>query len=125
MKSKLFTKIIMILLIVLFTISMFSNFVYADNFDLGAYGDSADESITKPVETVVGGILGVVRIVCTGIAIIMITVVAIKYLSAAPSDRAELKKSAIQYLVGAFILFGSANIFVILKDFILKVLPES
>ena len=115
MKSKLFTKIIMTLLIVLFTISMFSNFVYADNFDFTGFEKEADGSIKKPVKDVMGAIIAVMRYVCTGIAIIMLAVLGIKYMVAAPGDRAEIKKSAMQYAVGAFILFGAAGILTILE----------
>ena len=98
MKSKLFIKILITLLVVLFATSMFNNFVYADNFSLSGFNASEETSIITPIEKTVGAILSLLRIVCTGIAIIMITVIAIKYLSAAPSDRADLKKSGVSVI---------------------------
>ena len=115
MKSKLFIKILITLLVVLFATSMFNNFVYADNFDFTGFEKEADSTIKTPVKDVMGAIIAVMRIVCTGIAIIMIAVLGIKYMIAAPGDRAEIKKSAMQYVVGAFILFGSAGILTILE----------
>lgn len=124
MKNKLFFKIIITLLIILFVVGMFNNFVYAEdgNFDLGGFDSGADASITGPTETIVGAIIGVLRIVCTGIAVIMIIMVAVKYLLAAPGERADLKKSSVQYIVGAVILFGSAGIFNILEGVVTRTL---
>ena len=36
--------------------------------------------------------------------------VAMKYMTSAPGDRADIKKHAISYLIGAFIIFGVTGI---------------
>lgn len=93
----------------------------ADNFDLSKYGNDAAPSggtdasaIIEPTRSIAGVIVSAVRIVGTGVALIMITVIAIKYLLAAPGDRADMKKSSFQYVVGAVIVFGSTQILGIL-----------
>ena len=47
----------------------------------------------------------------------MLIVLAIKYISAAPSDKAEIKKHAVVYVVGAIVLFAASGILQIIKNF--------
>jgi hypothetical protein len=47
----------------------------------------------------------------------MLVVLAIKYMSAAPGDKAEIKKHAVVYVTGAIVLFGSAGILSIIEQF--------
>jgi len=49
----------------------------------------------------------------------MLTVLGIKYIVSAPGDRAEIKKSLVQYLAGAIIVLGSSQILAL----IIKVFP--
>ena len=50
-------------------------------------------------------------------AIIMLIVLAIKYISAAPGDKADIKKHAVVYVVGAIVLFAASGILGIIKNF--------
>ena len=47
----------------------------------------------------------------------MLVVLAIKYMSAAPGDKADIKKHAVVYVTGAVVLFGSAGILSIIEKF--------
>ena len=47
----------------------------------------------------------------------MITVLAMKYMLAAPSEKADIKKHAIPYVVGAIIMFSVSGILSILQNF--------
>ena len=87
---------------------------------LTAAGSSWNEvgtNVATPVQRVVGTAINVIRIVGTGMAIIMITYVAIKYMSAAPSEKAEFKKSATAMIVGAIVLFAATNILGVIANF--------
>ena len=55
-----------------------------------AYGSK----LANSTQNVVATIVNTIRIVGTGISIIMLIYIAIKYMSAAPSEKAEFKKSA-------------------------------
>jgi len=81
------------------------------------YGLSADTNIVSPTQKVMSTIINVIRVVGTGIALIMLTYVGIKYMSAAPSEKADFKKSATAYVVGAIILFGATNVLTIIANF--------
>lgn len=69
------------------------------------------------VNTIIGTIITVAQIIGVGVAIIMLIVLAIKYISAAPSDKAEIKKHAVVYVVGAIVLFAASGILGIIKNF--------
>ena len=124
MKIKGFIKIALMVLIV---IIIFSSIAYADNDNFSfseINNQTAGEDIKNPVKKAVGAVMGAVRIIATGVAIVMISVVAMKYLMAAPGDRADMKKASIQYVVGAVIVFGAANILTILVNAFTNMVPE-
>ncbi len=124
MKIKGFIKIALMVLIV---IMIFSSIAYADNDNFSfseINNQTAGEDIKNPVKKAVGAVMGAVRIIATGVAIVMISVVAMKYLMAAPGDRADMKKASIQYVVGAVIVFGAANILTILVNAFTNMVPE-
>ena len=55
-------------------------------------------------------IIGIVQVVGSGIAVIMLMYLGIKYLISAPEGKAEIKKTAVPFVVGAVILFAAVNI---------------
>lgn len=125
MKKKLILNVIMAACIIFLLVSMFNNISLAadGNFDFSNFeNQTASAQLMSPVEKVMGGIISVMRIVFTAIAFIILMFMGIKYISAAPGDRAEIKKSSIQYVIGAVILFGAAGILTLLQDVIIKVI---
>lgn len=78
-------------------------------------GDNSGASTS--FQNIIGAIITIVQIIGTGVAIIMLIVLAIKYISAAPGDKAEIKKHAVVYVVGAIVLFAATGILGIVKNF--------
>lgn len=121
MKIKGFIKVALMVLIITM---IFSGIAYADNFDFSEINSqTANDSVKTPINKAIGAVMGAIRIIATGVAIVMISVVAIKYLMAAPGDRADMKKSSIQYVIGAVIVFGAANILKILVNAFSNIAP--
>lgn len=60
-------------------------------------------------------LIGIAQIIGVGVSAIMIIVVAIKYMIAAPGDKAEVKKHAVVYVVGAIFIFAASSIIELLK----------
>ena len=81
------------------------------------FDSNNNDSLDSATRNIVGAIVSVIRIVGTGIALIMLVAVAIKYMSSAPGDRAEIKKHAVIYVVGAIVLFGGAQLIGIIQNF--------
>jgi len=81
----------------------------------GAGGDMAGAG--AKAKNILGTGIQVLRVAGTGISIIMLSYMGIKYMTAAPSEKAEFKKSATAYVVGAIILFAASNIIAIIAKF--------
>ena len=89
----------------------------AENLD-DMYKNASDKSgAASSINNIIGSIITIVQVVGTGVAIIMLIVLAIKYISAAPGDKADIKKHAVVYVVGAIVLFAATGILGIVKNF--------
>lgn len=111
-------KVARIALIVFVLVTLVGNVVYGYDYSQTISkldAQSGDTTLNDKATNIVGAIISVMRIVGTGIAIIMLIVVAIKYLSSAPGDRADIKKHAVVYVVGAVVLFGASGILTIIQ----------
>lgn len=114
MKKSKILKIALVLLISFLIITP----TYASNFDFSGFeGGSAPGTVKKLTENTLGTAISVVRIVGTGIAIIMIMIIGVKYMIAAPGDRADIKKHAVPFVIGAVVLFGTSQILGVILEF--------
>ena len=64
-----------------------------------------------------GTIIGLVQIIGTAVAIVMLIWLGIKYVIAAPEEKAEIKKGAFIYVIAAVFIFAASNIVKIVADF--------
>ena len=109
MKVSKLTKIISILLIAITVLSAFS-------MVLGASIPTPSEpSNMKPVNDVIGIVIFVIQAIAFAAAVIMLIFVGIKFITASPEGKAEIKKIAIIYIVGAILLFAATGILEIIK----------
>lgn len=108
-------KIICVLLLIFLLISLIP---YKSNCaEFGTPSDfsgtsQVDEIVKKPAVT----IISIVRIIGATIAVVMLLAISIKYMTSAAGERADIKKHAVAYVVGAFILFGAVGILGILNQ---------
>ena len=92
------------------------------NFDLGAFENgTVPEKVDDLTKNSLGTAITIMRVVGVGIAIIILMVIACKYMISAPGDRADIKKHAVPYVVGAVVLFGASGILTILLNFSEKI----
>ena len=66
-------------------------------------------------------ILSLVRFVGSGISIIVVLMLGIKYMISSIEDKVEIKKRAIPIVVGCIILFATTNIVVIIADIVASI----
>lgn len=76
------------------------------------------------VNNITATVITTIRIVGIAVAIVMLLTVAMKYMTAAPGEKADIKKSAIQYVVGAIVLFGVVGILTIISMFSTGIQPS-
>ena len=116
-------SILKTIFIILFLMVFVSNFIITNvsfaeyTWDLERFDDQNDSDLDDKATTILGAIIGVMRVVGTGMALIMIIAVAIKYMYAAPSEKGDIKKAAMPFIVGAMVLFGATGILGIIQNF--------
>ena len=74
---------------------------------------------------VIGMIINIAQVIGMGVAIIMLIVLAIQYIAASPEGKAEIKKNATIYIVGAVILFAASGILGIIRRFAVNSIGET
>ncbi|MCR5185689.1 MAG: pilin [Clostridia bacterium] len=79
--------------------------------------------VAKSAKEIIQSVLTIAQVIGVGVAVIMLIVLAIKYISAVPSDKAEIKKHMVVYAVGSIILFAASGILEIIKRFAAMVKP--
>ena len=113
-------KIIQVILVcVIFLNIIVPVYSQADNFETSTY-DSLSGDVPTEVDNITNNFLNtainVVRIAGVSIALVIIMVIGCKYMMSAPGDRADIKKNAIPFLIGAVVLFASSGILGIIAD---------
>ena len=91
---------------------------YSTYMELIENSGGSDGGASTRIAKFIAGILNVAKLIGVGVAVIMLIVLAIKYISAAPGDKAEIKKHDTVYVVGAIVLFGASGILDIIRQFI-------
>lgn len=119
MEFKHLTKIIISILLSLCICFLSTSVNAANGLDINAFENPdapGTGRVTNLVNSTAGVAVSVVRIVAVSIAVIMLLVIAMKYMLSAPGDRADIKKHAVAYVIGAVILFGLTGILGALVD---------
>ena len=112
MNYKTVTKIITILLIIA-TILGAVSMVFADSIEIPG-GTNTGISGTG-LDTTVKNIIGIVQFICYAAAVILLVILGVKWISAAPDAKADIKKSAVIYVVGAALVFAAGAILQVIK----------
>ena len=126
MKLNKIMKIVIAMLLIALTMMVVSQTVLATESknldpmhgDLSSAFDAEDSSgASEAAGKMIGMIINIAQVIGTGVAIIMLIVLAIKYIAASPEGKAEIKKNATIYIVGAVILFAASGILGIIRKF--------
>lgn len=116
--NKKIIKVLTILMYVIFIICSVSNVSLALITD--GFNGSVDGVEITPIEDILKAVLTVIRSVGVFIAVGILMIVACKYIIASAGDRADIKKHAISYVIGAVILFATSGIAAIIKNLVEK-----
>lgn len=122
MKKKSILKVILITLMMVLLLGILqvcnADAGGDDPFDITKFenGD-VPNTVTNLTNNTLGTAIGIAQIAGVGIAITILMVIAIKYMLASPGDRADIKKNAVPFVIGAVVLFGASGILGILADF--------
>lgn len=105
-------RIISILMMTVLVVGALSTPVFASLVD----GFNPDPYAGQDFRNIFDSIIGIVQVVGTGIAIIMLMYLGIKYLISAPDEKAKIKNTAIPFVIGAVILFAAVNILAAIEN---------
>lgn len=123
--NKILKKILALVLTIIIMIGMLyvSNATTHDNEMLSLIQKDWKDTTntTEKINPIMATVITAIRVAAVAIAVVMLLVIAMKYMTAAPGDRADIKKSAIVYVVGAIVLFGVTQILSIISNFALAI----
>ena len=119
MKIKII-KLIVVICIVFCAIAIATTSMAVSAEHVQKFNGSAGGVGAEPIRIIISMILDVVRLVGAAVAVIMLMVIAAKYMIASSGDRADIKKYAINYVIGAIILFAASGILTMIRDAITK-----
>ena len=106
MKTISMKKILVVLAIALLVVSISSVCFAQMQIRPNDFRPNANTDVAQNANAISNIVIGVIQVVGVAVAVIMLVVLAIKYVAAAPSEKADIKKSAYIYVVGAILLFG-------------------
>ncbi len=120
-------KLMKVMAVVLLAVMIVAAVATSVNAETISFGNVSTDSVVtnasdssgaaSSINRIIGSVLTIVQVVGCGVAVIMLIVLAIKYISAAPGDKADIKKHAVVYVVGAVVLFAASGILQIVKNF--------
>lgn len=120
---KVMKRVLLVSLVLALGIVLLQNTVMA-TYDWSGAINNAGKATTDKASGAIGAtrsisqsIITIARVISMGVAITMLVVLAIKYMSAAPGDKATIKKSAVTYVVGAIVMFAAYGILTIIQSF--------
>ena len=114
MKKK---HIVIILYVLMILLVMLSNICCSNADNLGSMYDVLQPG-QNPLANGTKMVLGIIQWVGTAILIGAFIVKGIKYVSASPDGKAEIKKDMIMLFIGALLLFGFTKLIDIIYDLV-------
>lgn len=116
MRTKI-TRIILIIITVLILCSISQAVTVNAAYDVKSFSGEAGKGVNE-MRTILNVVLTVIRVAGTGIALIMLTVIGAKYMMASAGEKAEIKKHATVYVIGAIVMIAATGILGIIRDFV-------
>ena len=115
-------KLIKIIIAILIAITIFFTFhqnSFALNYDIShRFDGTGDKSkATNDISSLLSSTINFFQVIGLGIGIIMLIVIAIKWIYAAPSGKAQIAKTSKYYVLGSVFILTAVAILQIIKNF--------
>lgn len=116
MLNKRTMKVISIVAMAMMLIMMISSVVFAAS---GMIPDADTGNQTAQTVKGIGGqIYGIFAAIGATVAVVILVWLGIKYVMASPDGKAEIKKQAFGYILGAALIFGASTILPAIVNFV-------
>jgi len=88
----------------------------------GLLGSVTPETSSATDSIITGGnqVAGIVAAIGVSAALAILIWLGIKYMTAAPGSKADVKKSAVPFIIGAVLLFAATGIFALISNFAIE-----
>ena len=113
-KYQKISKIITVLMIVMMLATIATNVLAAT--DPSTFNGEGKANTDK-ISTGINNIIKVISYVGSGIAVIVLIVLGIKYMMGSAEEKAEYKKTLLPYILGAVLVFAASSIAGIIFSF--------
>ncbi len=107
---------ILIVLIIIATIATMMSTVFAEGASEVLGKLTGDTKAATAVTATANNIIGIVQVICYAAAVIMLIYLGVKFITASPEGKAEIKKSAIIYVIGAVIVFAAGALLGVISN---------
>lgn len=108
-------KVVMTLVIIAIIATMLSAVFATGAASIIGTLNGNTEAATQ-ITPIANKIIGIVQIICYAAAVIMLVMLGVKFITASPEGKAEIKKSAIIYIVGAVIVFAAGSLLSVIAN---------
>ena len=120
MKKKTILKILLIIAVAILIIStIVPNCLAIDTSKWDNMYNGGD--MPTKLSDIGGTIMGILQVAGTGIAVVMLVIIGIKYITASANEKAQLKGQLTGFAIGALLLFAGSNIAAIVIQTIFEV----
>ena len=107
---------ILIVLIIIATIATMMSTVFAEGASEVLGKLTGATKAATAVTATANNIIGIVQVICYAAAVIMLIYLGVKFITASPEGKAEIKKSAIIYVIGAVIVFAAGALLGVISN---------
>lgn len=116
------TKVLKIIIAILIAITLFTAFTQkvsaSFNIDINALEAEKDKgNATNTAADLTGKVLNWIQVFGLGFALIMLVVIGIRWIGAAPSGKAQIAKTARYYVLGVVLIIAAIGLLQIVKSF--------
>lgn len=109
-------KIVTVLVIIAMIATMMSA-IFAEEGASGVLSTlQGNTTAANQITGIISNVIGIVQVICYAAAIIMLIILGVQFITASPEGKATIKKSAIQYVIGAIIVFAAGTLLGIIAN---------
>ena len=118
MNTKKLTKIVTFVVII-------SALLSAVNMVLGVTIPTGTTAAADQLSNITSNVIGIAQFICYAAAVIMLMGLGIKYITAAPEAKADIKKMAVYYVIGAILVFAAGTVLGVIQNVGSKINSQS
>lgn len=78
--------------------------------------DATPTEVNNLIDNSAGNLIAIMRIIGVSASLTILAIIAARYMLAAPSEKADLKKQTVAFTIGAFLLFAATTLIGIVVD---------